>query len=514
QAAFAPQQASVTAGESVTFDSSGSTGTIVSYAWQFGDGGTSAEANPTYPYNAPGEYQVTLTVSDGVTQSTATGTVSVGAGLQAAFTPQQANVTAGEGVTFDSSASTGNIVSYAWQFGDGGTSAEANPTYPYNAPGEYQVTLTISDGVTQSTATGTVSVGAGLQAAFFANPEQANVGDTISFDASASTGPISTFQWDFGDGNSSVDPAPLHPYQAPGEYTVTLTLTSVGGQVSQAQQTVSISAVQVVSDPQIAFASDRAGNLQIFVMNADGAAVERITDTGGIAQQPSWSVNNELVYSLDGQLFISRVDDRSARPVSPDGGATVIQGVQPAWSPNGAQIAFVIEQPDGTADIAVVNSDGSGQTQLTTAQGVNRQPTWSPDGSRVAFSTNRDGNFEIYVMNAADGGNPTRLTDDPANDVQPAWSPDGGRIAFAGDRGDNGDREIFVMGADGSNPTRLTNSPGVDAQPTWRRDNSQIVFSSARDNGDREIYVMGADGSNPTRLTEQPGQDVQPFFRP
>ncbi|MEM6529613.1 MAG: PKD domain-containing protein, partial [Chloroflexota bacterium] len=201
-ASAAPLQAAV--GDTVQFDSSGSTGDIATYSWDFGDGNISDQPAPANIYQTPGEYTVTLALTgqDGST-SLDTIAISMGAGLQAAFTPQQASVTAGESVVFDSSTSTGNIVSYAWQFGDGGTSAEASPTYPYNAPGEYQVSLTVSDGVTQSTATGTVSVGAGLQAAFVANPQQANVGDTITFDASGSSGPISTFQWDFGDGNSS-----------------------------------------------------------------------------------------------------------------------------------------------------------------------------------------------------------------------------------------------------------------------------------------------------------------------
>ncbi|MEO1667353.1 MAG: PKD domain-containing protein, partial [Chloroflexota bacterium] len=180
-ASAAPLQAAV--GDTIQFDSSGSSGDIATYTWDFGDGNTSDQPSPTNSYQTEGEFTATLSLvgQDGSTSSD-TVTINVGAGLQAAFTPQQANVTAGESVTFDSSGSTGAIVSYAWQFGDGGTSAEANPTYPYNAPGEYQVTLTISDGATQSTATGTVSVGAGLQAAF--TPQQANVtaGESVTFD--------------------------------------------------------------------------------------------------------------------------------------------------------------------------------------------------------------------------------------------------------------------------------------------------------------------------------------------
>jgi hypothetical protein len=128
----------------------------------------------------------------------------------------------------------------------------------------------------------------------------------------------------------------------------------------------------------IAFASNRDGNWEIYVMNADGSGVTRLT-------------NNPA-------------DDRV-----------------PSWSPDGRRIAFDSKR-DGNYEIYVMNADGSGQTNLTNNPADDYMPSWSPDGRRIAFDSKRDGNYEIYVMNA-DGSGVTRLTNNPAFDCCPAWSP-------------------------------------------------------------------------------------------
>jgi Tol biopolymer transport system component len=132
---------------------------------------------------------------------------------------------------------------------------------------------------------------------------------------------------------------------------------------------------------QIAFESDRDGNAEIYVMDADGTELERLTD-------------------------------------DPAGDA------QPAWSPDGTKIAFASDR-DGDLDLYVMNADGSGVEQLTDDfPGTESYPAWAPDGTRIAFTGLRGGDppFGIYVMNA-DGTGVRRCTDDPAEDAGPVWSP-------------------------------------------------------------------------------------------
>jgi PKD repeat protein len=144
---FNASPTSGTAPLAVTF-SNQSTGTLTSYAWNFGDGTTSTAANPTHSYAAAGTYSVSLTVSGAGTSNTKTraNLITVSAPTTAPVANFSANKTSGTAplsVVF-TSASTGSISSYAWNFGDGTSSTAQNPTHSYAAAGTYSVSLTVS----------------------------------------------------------------------------------------------------------------------------------------------------------------------------------------------------------------------------------------------------------------------------------------------------------------------------------------------------------------------------------
>jgi len=129
-------------------------------------------------------------------------------------------------------------------------------------------------------------------------------------------------------------------------------------------------------------------------------------------------------------------------------------------------VAFLSTR-DGTAEIYVMQANGSNPVRLTTnALAEGGKMGWSPDGSKIAFYAAGDANTGIYVMDA-DGGNVTRLTQGASNDRSPTWSPDGRRIAFTSDR--DGDDEVYVMNADGTGAVRLTTSAAPDVLDAWRR---------------------------------------------
>jgi PKD repeat protein len=134
----------------VDFDGSGSAdsdGTVASYAWDFGDGGTSTVAKPSHTYTSAGAKTVTLTVTDddGATDAvTKTVTASSNAKPVAAFTSSVSQLV----VDFDGSGSTdsdGTVASYAWDFGDGGTSTVAKPSHTYTSAGAKTVSLKVTD---------------------------------------------------------------------------------------------------------------------------------------------------------------------------------------------------------------------------------------------------------------------------------------------------------------------------------------------------------------------------------
>jgi len=126
---------------------------------------------------------------------------------------------------------------------------------------------------------------------------------------------------------------------------------------------------------KIAFASSRAGQRQLFIMDADGSNIQQLTD-----------LNN--------------------------------MGGRSTWSPDGKWIAFY-RGPQGDHNIYIVNVETKEVTRLTNG-GDNLGPSWSPDGNWIAFTSFRDGNNEIYVMHP-DGTAVTRLTDNNISDWQPRW---------------------------------------------------------------------------------------------
>ena len=270
--------------------------------------------------------------------------------------------------------------------------------------------------------------------------------------------------------------------------------------------------VPLTIDPrQIAFSSNRDGNPEIYVMNADGSGVTRLTDHPGEDWDPKWSPDGQqIAFNSDraGNLAIyvmnadgsdvTRLTDHPARHWQPD------------WSPDGQQIAFTSDR-DGNLAIYAMNADGSDVARLTDHPARHWQPAWSPDGQQVAFTSDRDGKLEeIYVMNA-DGSGVTRLTDHPGEDRDPKWSPDGQRIAFVSDR--DGNLEIYVMNADGSDVEQLTDNFDHDYAPAWSPDGQQIAFTSDRD-GPPGIYVMNGDGSDVRQLTDNTADDWASAWSP
>ncbi|HRE47736.1 MAG TPA: hypothetical protein PLD47_08425 [Aggregatilineales bacterium] len=180
------------------------------------------------------------------------------------------------------------------------------------------------------------------------------------------------------------------------------------------------------------------------------------------------------------------------------------EDLHPAWSPDGARIAFVALR-HGNPEIYVMNADGSNQRRVTMHGGADLHPAWSPDGTRIVFASTRGGGgLSLYVMNT-DGSNVVALGGG-ADAQQPAFSPDGKRIVYVA--GVNGVLDVFVMNANGTGLTQLTK--GYAAQhPTWSPDGAGIAFSGG---ASPELYVMTANGETITRLTNDTYRDESPTW--
>ncbi len=214
-----------------------STGSITSYAWTFGDGGTSTAASPSHVYAAAGVYTVSLTVTGpgGSNTQTRSNYVTVTTATPVAqFTGSPTSGVAPLTVAF-TNTSTGSITSYAWTFGDGGTSTAASPSHVYSAAGTYTVKLTVTGpgGSNTQTRSNYVTVTTATPVAQFTGSPTSGVAPlTVAF-TNTSTGSITSYAWTFGDGGTSTAASPSHVYAAAGVYTVKLTVTGPGGSNTQ-----------------------------------------------------------------------------------------------------------------------------------------------------------------------------------------------------------------------------------------------------------------------------------------
>jgi hypothetical protein len=281
-------------------------------------------------------------------------------------------------------------------------------------------------------------------------------------------------------------------------------------------------ASQACTDP-IAFDSDRDGNSEIYVMNADGSSQQRLT-------------------------FSARDD------------------AAPAWEPSGERIAFASNR-DGNWEIYKMSCDGSNQTRLTSHPAGDYDPVYSPDGTQIAFESFRDGNWNVYVM-GADGTDQRPVTGSSGDDWDPVWldnsqlayasvSPSGGyatavvsvpstgesglpqsepapvapggdgefdpsaQLTSSGDligtavsRLDGLNYEIYFLDPSTGDVTDLTASSRAEFSPVVTTD-GRVVFV-AEEGGDYEIYSLPTDGSGELRnLTgSSTGLDLNPAWNP
>jgi TolB protein len=207
------------------------------------------------------------------------------------------------------------------------------------------------------------------------------------------------------------------------------------------------------------------------------------------------------------QLVVADADGENPRVVTESKEPLM----SPAWSPDGAEIAYVsFEQRLSTI---YVQSLKSGERRKISAHaGVNQAPAWSPDGKKLAMTlSTRDGNLDVYVLDL-DSQALSRITDDPGIDTEPQWSKDGQSIYFTSDRA--GGPQIYKVGIrPGEKPRRLTFQGSYNARPRISPDESQMAFVTQDGSGYR-IATMDLRGHGDVQALTKGPSDVSPSYAP
>jgi len=236
-------------------------------------------------------------------------------------------------------------------------------------------------------------------------------------------------------------------------------------------------------------------------------------------------------------LVLWSVSSLARRPRDEVAGVSAAQIAGTGLPERSHMMAFVSNR-DGSAEIYVMNDDGSSQANLTLGPDEDAHPVWSPDGRKIAFLSRRHcGLRQTYVMNA-DGSGQTPRQPDPCEIVlqdndehHPCWSPDGKRIAFSRflDDPHRDSVEVLVVKVEDWKIRRLTEEPGWSTGISWSPDGKRIAFDSGNTillisdwkvvadpeyEGDSEIFVMNRNGFGRRNLAPHPADDWYPVWSP
>jgi Tol biopolymer transport system component len=276
---------------------------------------------------------------------------------------------------------------------------------------------------------------------------------------------------------------------------------------------------------RIAFSSDRGGDFEIYTIRPRGGGLIQVTDAPGNSIFSDWTPDGRrLVFDSDRvtrgcseqacnvEIFIANANGSGVRRLTH---SPSFDG-NPVVSPDGTRIAFESDR-DGDPEIYTMRLDGTNVRQVTNNDWFDFVPDWSPDGRRLAFQSDAGRGFEhsaVFTIRP-DGSNRRRVTPWRLKAGAVDWAPGGVRLAFASNAVVPEPSAIYTIKADGSELRRVSTLARGESHffPTWSPDGRRIAFT--RDRDDRvDVFVMGRRGRNLSRVTRTPAFELGPDWGP
>lgn len=227
----------------------------------------------------------------------------------------------------------------------------------------------------------------------------------------------------------------------------------------------------VAPDGRLAYVTYKGGYPEIWGQKKPGSTHERLyptaaTGTQGSCYSPTWSPDGKrLAFTQSdrrGNSDIVVLDAQTGRVRKLTDGGFI--NTEPSWNPAGTQIAFTSDR-EGAPQVYLMEEDGSNVRRLTSEGSYNASPAWSPNGAMIAYVSRFEGKFDLFVYKLGEG-KAYQITTGVASSESPAWSPDERRFVFSSNRG--GSMQIWTTDLSGNSVRRLTDFANCQS-PRWTR---------------------------------------------
>jgi len=275
---------------------------------------------------------------------------------------------------------------------------------------------------------------------------------------------------------------------------------------------------QAEFDGRIVFQSDLSGNNDIYLLTADG--LRRLTGDAASDEYPRWSPDGRSIAFTSNrggtyQIYVMDADGGNVRRVTsgPD------DAIEEGWHPDGKRIAYTVQRKKAigrsyrlwTADLA----SGAATALLPEFNGSTALPDFSPAAPLLAFTGKRTRGWDAFLADLRTGE--IRALTEGGKSCRPRFSPDGTRIAYVSSTAD-GKGDVWIVNPDGGGKERLTDRPdSYDYYPAWSPDGKWIVFASGTEHypteGIWELALIKPGTNLVVPLFKSGGRDVYPDWR-